>query len=48
MDERTRENWVKVKVALEEKGRTDAYFYRLALKRLGLPGGENVKEIESF
>ena len=38
--EDNREKWKKVKVALEKAGKTDAYFYRLALKELGLPGGE--------
>jgi len=31
MDERTRENWAKVKAALEEAGKTDCDFYRRAV-----------------
>ena len=30
MDERTRENWQKVKEALEAAGKTDCYFYERA------------------
>lgn len=45
MDRTEAENWMKVKVALENAGKTDVYYYKLALKKLGLPGGENVKEM---
>jgi hypothetical protein len=31
MDDRTRENWRKVKEALEKAGKTDTYCYRRAL-----------------
>jgi hypothetical protein len=31
MDDRTRENWEKVKVALEKVGKTDCDFYRRAV-----------------
>lgn len=31
MDQRTRENWLKVKVALERAGKTDCSFYRRAV-----------------
>ena len=31
MDEHTRENWAKVKAALEEAGKTDCLFYRRAV-----------------
>ena len=31
MDERTRENWAKVKAALEKAGKTDCSFYRRAV-----------------
>ena len=48
MDERTRDNWARVKAALEAAGKTDVYYYRLALKYLGLPGGENVEELPDF
>jgi hypothetical protein len=27
MDQRTRDNWLKVKVALEAAGKTDTFFY---------------------
>lgn len=30
MDARTRENWIKVKKALEESGKTETLFYRRA------------------
>ena len=30
MDQIERENWIKVKVALEEAGKTDTYFYQRA------------------
>jgi hypothetical protein len=30
MDERTRDNWEKVKAALEAAGKTDCYFYQRA------------------
>jgi hypothetical protein len=30
MDQRTRDNWLKVKVALEAAGKTDSYFYKRA------------------
>jgi hypothetical protein len=32
MDERTRENWRKVKEALERSGKTDCFFYVRAVK----------------
>jgi len=31
MSETERENWEKVKVALEEAGKTDCYFYKRAV-----------------
>lgn len=31
MDQRTRENWAKVKVALEKAGKTECAFYRRAV-----------------
>jgi len=31
MSEAERENWEKVKVALEEAGKTDCYFYKRAV-----------------
>jgi hypothetical protein len=31
MSETERENWEKVKVALEEAGKTDCYFYKRAI-----------------
>lgn len=31
MDERTRENWAKVKAALEKSDKTDCSFYRRAV-----------------
>jgi len=31
MDDRTRENWVKVKTALEAAGKTDSPFYARAV-----------------
>lgn len=31
MDDRTRENWVKVKAALEKAGKTECDFYRRAV-----------------
>jgi hypothetical protein len=31
MDDRTRENWAKVKAALEEAGKIDCHFYRRAV-----------------
>lgn len=31
MDQRTRENWAKVKAALERAGKTDCDFYRRAV-----------------
>jgi hypothetical protein len=31
MDDRTRENWAKVKAALERSGKTDCDFYRRAV-----------------
>ena len=35
-----KDKWKKIKEELEKAGKTDAYFYRMALKELGLPGGE--------
>lgn len=32
MDERTKENWLKVKKALEETGKTDCFFYKQACR----------------
>jgi hypothetical protein len=34
MDDRTRENWAKVKAALEKAGKTDSPFYARAVKVL--------------
>ena len=31
MDDRTRQNWEKVKLALEATGKTDSFFYRRAI-----------------
>ena len=31
MDQRTRDNWLKVKLALEAAGKTDCMFYRRAV-----------------
>jgi len=31
MDDRTRQNWEKVKTALEASGKTDSFFYRRAV-----------------
>ena len=31
MNKAERENWKKIKVALEEAGKTDCYFYRRAV-----------------
>ena len=31
VDQRTRENWAKVKAALEKAGKTDCSFYRRAV-----------------
>ena len=31
MDDRTRQNWEKVKLALEATGKTDSFFYRRAV-----------------
>lgn len=31
MDDRTRENWAKVKAALEKAGKADCHFYRRAV-----------------
>ena len=31
MDKTEKENWEKVKVALEEAGKTDCYFYKRAV-----------------
>jgi hypothetical protein len=31
MDDRTRENWAKIKAALERSGKTDCDFYRRAV-----------------
>jgi len=31
MDDRTRDNWAKVKAALEKAGKTDCDFYRRAV-----------------
>lgn len=31
MDDRTRQNWEKVKQALEASGKTDSFFYKRAL-----------------
>ena len=31
MSKAERENWKKIKVALEEAGKTDSYFYRRAV-----------------
>ena len=30
MDQQTRDNWLKVKIALEAAGKTDSYFYKRA------------------
>lgn len=32
MDEHTKANWLKVKVALETSGKTDCFFYRQACR----------------
>jgi hypothetical protein len=32
VDQHTRDNWRKVKEALEEAGKTDCYFYKRACK----------------
>lgn len=39
MDKRTRENWQKIKEALEKAGKTDCYFYKRAL--IICKGGED-------
>jgi|688.fasta_scaffold104478_4 hypothetical protein len=31
MDDRTRQNWEKVRLALEATGKTDSFFYRRAV-----------------
>ncbi len=31
MDSKTRENWIKVKQALENAGKTDSFYYRRAV-----------------
>ena len=31
MDKHTRENWAKIKEALEKAGKTDCFFYKRAL-----------------
>lgn len=31
MDAKTRENWLKVKKALEQNGKTDTFFYKRAV-----------------
>jgi len=49
MDQRTRDNWTKVKEALERAGKTDCYYYKRAVAILtrgldpGPPGFINVK-----
>jgi len=49
MDQRTRDNWAKVKEALERAGKTDCYYYKRAVAILtrgsdpGPPGFINVK-----
>lgn len=38
MDDHSHENWRKVKLALEQSGKTDCFFYRQACKAVaGLP-----------
>ena len=49
MEEFERENWIKVKVALEEAGKTDTYFYqRAAAIAAGKPDpmGDPFKDID--
>lgn len=49
MDSRTRDNWAKVKEALERAGKTDCYYYKRAVAILaggsdpGPPGFINDK-----
>jgi hypothetical protein len=48
MDERTRENWVKVKEALEAAGKTGSPFYAraLAVVRTGNDPGDGLKPLK--
>ena len=45
MDQRTRDNWLKVKVALEAAGKTDSFFYRRAviILRTGSDPGDSLE-----
>ena len=40
MEDRVRENWIKIKAALEEAGKTDCLFYKRAAHIAG--GGEDL------
>ena len=42
MSKAERENWKKIKVALEEAGKTDCYFYRRAVAIVD--GGDDLLE----
>jgi len=34
VDQQTRDNWLKIKIALETAGKTDSFFYRRAVSIL--------------
>lgn len=44
MDQQTRENWLKIKVALEAAGKTNSFFYQraVAILRTGKDPLENL------
>ena len=44
MNQRTRDNWLKIKVALEAAGKTDCFFYQraIAILRTGKDPLENL------
>jgi hypothetical protein len=48
MDERTRENWLKVKAALEAAGKTDSPFYAraVAVVTTGRDPGDGLKPLK--
>lgn len=45
MDDRVRQNWEKVKAALEASGKTDSFFYRRAviILRTGHDPGDSLE-----
>jgi len=40
LDQHTKDNWVKIKAALEAAGKTDSFFYKRAVSIVS--GGEDV------